>query len=355
MPTTISATSRRFRGACEWADEVVDHRDVGGDGDDLPAVPEWLPTPGCSSANPLWDAGQIDFEAPDTSHLPSGGPGGMLSVSAHVLGGARTTGYVATVMTFPDGYRLGSLWPTTGRTTIETWRGWMNGPDGMGHAFTRSAAAWSVAQRAWAARRWYDFVAAAPDGASLMGALEWETGQRAVTSGMLGEQGARLAQMDPSQMTALQQAGFWLPDAKQTNWLGDGGTPFATALADAPSASTAASRLYDMYVSGWTVEAFRNWWPVQPVDSTDRLRAFLTATGEWDTTITEACALMQAKADRRTSAVTDDDVRTGEIASLCLRLGLTPFHVGVMVGEGSFNVEALRTMVALRTPAATNA
>lgn len=353
MPTTISATSRRFRGACEWADEVVDHRDVGGDGDDLPAVPEWLPTPGCSSANPLWEAGQIDFEAPDTSHLPSGGPGGMLSVSAHVLGGARTTGYVATVMTFPDGYRLGSLWPTTGRTTIETWRDWMNGPDGMGHAFTRNANAWSLTQRVWAARRWYEFMAAAPAGVTLS-PMDWMTAQRAVTCGMVGEHSGRLAgKMNSQQVTALQRAGFWLPDPAQTAWLGSGALPLATSLDDGTTTPPDANRLYAMYVSGWTVEAFRNWSPVQPVGRADRLRAFLTATGEWDTTIAEACALMRAKVGHPTGVVAADNVRTGEVASLCLRLGLTPFHVGVMVGEGSFDVEALRTMVALRAAPAT--
>lgn len=353
MPIHPQPALNRFRGGCDWADEVVDHRDVGVDGDDLPAVPEWLPTPGCGSANELWDAGRVEVEVPDTIHLPSGGPGGMLSVSAHVLGGARTTGYVATVMTFPDGYRLGSLWPTTGRTTIETWREWMNGPDGMGHAFTRAANSWSVTQRAWAARRWYDFAASAPDGASLP-AKVWKDITRAATRGLMGEHSARLAErMNSQQVTALQKAGFWLPNPDQTTWLDTGSTPLATALDDGTSTPPDATRLYAMYVSGWTVEAYRQWSPSHcSSDPAVRLRDFISATHEWDTTITEACALMRAKAGHGTSAVAADDVRTGEIASLCLRLGLTPFHVGVMVGEGSFDVEALRTMVALRdTPA----
>lgn len=358
MPIPAPTALRRFRGGCEWADEVVDHRDVGAEGNDLPAVPQWLPTPGCGSANPLWDAGRVDVDVPETSHLPSGGPGGTLNISAHVLGRAHTNGYVATVMTFPDGYRLGSLWPTTGRTSGETWRAWMGGSDGIGHVFTRSATAWSVAQRAWAARRWYDFAAAAPDGVSWTAQM-WSAFVRTASHGVMGLHSDRLmTKLTAKQISALQQAGFWLPDQDQTDWLGAGGTPLATAVDDGnaiPVDATrrSAERLHAMYASGWTVEAYRNWSPAQPSsDAAVRLRDFLTATREWDATIADACARMRTKAGRPVDHHPADEVavaeRTGEIASLCLQLGYTPFHVGVMVGEGSFDVEALRTLAALR-------
>lgn len=334
----------------------MDHRPAAAGASGLPPVPAALPEPGIGSTNALWKQGRVEFEAPDTSHLPSGGPGGRLVISAHVL--PRTSdgqAAMATVITFPDGYRLGSLWPAADASNSAPWHEWMSGPDGLGHAFTTSATAWSVAQRAWPVRAFYDFMAATPDGVTLS-AMDWETAKRAITRGMLAEQGPRLAKMDPSHVTALQQAGFWLPDAEQTNWLGAGDTPFATTLKDAPSASAASERLYDMYVSGWTVEAYRNWSPAQPVaDARVRLREFHVATLEWDTTIAAACALMRTKATGKpvdATGGTQVPVRTGEIASLCLSLGLTPFHVGVMVGEGSFSVEALRTMVALRHPVA---
>lgn len=328
----------------------MDHRQVANGLSGLPPVPEALPTPGVRSANETWNAGRVEFEVPDTSHLPSGGVGGTIVVSAHVLPStsAHGEGSVATVITYPDGYRLGSLWASSGVTATETWRNWMNGADGMGHAFTRLASPWSVIQRAWAVRQWYDFAAAAPDGASLP-ADDWQILTRAATRGLMGEHSGRLAsKMSAPQVNALQQAGFWLPDPAQTTWLGSGSLPLATSLDDDPTTAPDATRLYDLYASGWTVEAYQNWSPSQPVGQVDRMREFLAATRQWDATIEAAYAHLRAHASGEDASAAGEAGRTGEIASLCLRLGYTPFHVGVMVGEGSFNAEALRTMVALR-------
>lgn len=332
-------------------------------------LPEKLPDPGVRNVIDGWNKGVIDSTLPDTSHLPSGGPGGPFTVTAQVVsrGPAPADRSLVTVMTFPDGYRLGSMWPGASGDLSDTWRAWMNGPDGMSVAFTKSGSdrlgGWVLAQRAWMARRWYHFVASAPTGASLLpvglSGSSPDAGKQtthAATMGLLGEDGLRLsAGAKKDEVTALQRAGFWLPDPEQVRWLATKDAALAKAVDD-DSGTPNGTHLRAMYQSGWKVEVYETWLRRQPFN-TARLHArnFLRLTDEWEEIVTDAYQMMAARATQTgrpapampTNA--DGVPQIGEIASLCLQLGLRPLTIGAMVADGTFEIDALRTLAALRT------
>lgn len=347
-----------------WADRVVDHRS------DLLKrwPPETLPEPGLRNSVDRWAKGVVEALLPDTSHLPSGGPGGPFTVTAHAVskGPAPADRTLVTVMTFPDGYRLGSMWPGASGDSSDQWRAWMNGPDGMSVAFTNTGsdpyAGWVLAQRAWTARRWYDFIASAPAGVSLLpvgvSGSSPDAGKQttyAATKGLMGDDGLRLGvEVKKVAVTALQRAGFWLPDPAQVRWLSSKDAALAR-IADDGADRPGGERLRAMYESGWKVEVYEAWLREQPSNAPSlHARNFLLVAEEWEEIVTDAYQVMAARATQAGHPAPvlptngDGVPQIGEIASLCLQLGLRPLTIGVMVADGTFEVDALRTLAALR-------
>ena len=350
--------TRTQDGVYAWAERVVDHRDlIAPSAGSHAALPPVLPPPGFESRQPKWKEGVVAFELPDTTHLPSGGIGGTFTIAVHLIPGQPNpltltmgAGVVVTLMTYPDGYRLGTVWPVA-HIHRDPWRDWMSGVDAMSHAFTNRADPWVIAQRAWATRRWYDFEANAPAGVSLKVPTDREGALRSLTLGLMSSEGIPAASnFSNPDITALQQAGFWLLDPRQQGWLIGGAAPLGTAVDDGNGGLGDGARLLSMYESGWRTEAYQHWMGTQPPNAASlHARNFMRVTQEWEDTLAQACAVLSARTQDTTVKHLSD--RVGETASMCLLLDLTPFNVGVMVGDGTFSLDALRTLVALRANA----
>jgi hypothetical protein len=351
--STVGVNTRIHDGKVDWADRVVDHRDL------LlkPWFPSNLPTPGAPSLMPQWRKGVRTIDLPDTRHLPSGDIGGPFTVSAHIVmrGPAPADRALVCVMTYPDGYRLASMWPGEIGEPIETWRAWMSSDDGMTHAFSNAATGWTLAQRAYAARRWYTFEAAMPAGVSFALSASGKDKALRATKGVLCTHGDRLVRsIKKVEIAALQRAGFWLPDPAQARWLASKAAPLAKGIDDG-SDDPDGTRLRAMYESGWKIEVYEAWLRSQPTNAPNlHARNFMRRAAEWEDTIEQAYATMgerAAAAGDETPAMprnSDGVAQIGEVASLCIQLGLNPFNIGVMVGAGTFNIDALRTLSALR-------
>lgn len=335
----------------DWVDRVVDHRH------DLirPWFPDALPKPGVRNIIDRWLKGTATFVLPDTRHLEGGGLGGEFTVSAHVVnrGPAAADRTLVCAMTYPDGYRLATMWPGDSGDLNNTWRAWMESPDGMSIAFTANATPWVMAQRAWGARNWYEFLHGQPTGVTMKPKMV-EALTKASTFGASGH-GTRLARVAKHDaISGLQDSGFWLLDRSQARWLSTKDAPLAAAVETHTRVEDSA-RLRALYEAGWPVEAYEEWLVDQPTNgSSHHARNFIRFARQWEDTVVEAYKVMadRAKATGRPDVPTpvnsDGVPQTGEVAALCIQLGLRPITIGVMVADGTFEIDALRTLAALR-------